>query len=144
MTPYFAPYFAVTPYFAGLIPAIRAALTNNISQLPATFPASISAIKNAIIYVHCDSGVNRTGAAVVGYLMTYGSNLSLFGLKSQPASPYTLSAAQTATNLAPPSDDTTPPGGSDIPVAEAYCNFLSTNNYQAPLAAVCVPLPNEP
>jgi len=124
--------------FAGLVPAIRNALINNTAALPA--PLSLSTIKNAIIYVHCDSGVNKTGAAVVGYLMAYGSNLTALSLPALPGSPYPLAQAQTAANLAPPSNDTDPPGGSDIPVAEAYCNYLATGQLDAKLAAACVPL----
>ena len=30
---------------------------------------------NTVIYVHCDSGVNRTGTFAIGYLMLWGSSL---------------------------------------------------------------------
>lgn len=127
--------------FSGLVPAIWFALTNNVPLLQAKVPTGISAIQNAIIYVHCDSGVNRTGAAVAGYLMTQGSNLAALSLPSRLASPYSLAQAQAAANKAPPSNDTSIPGGSDIWVAEAYCNYLSTTDYDAALVEACVPNP---
>ncbi|MBY0574391.1 MAG: hypothetical protein K2P84_11990 [Undibacterium sp.] len=125
--------------FSGLVPAIRNALTNQI-QASQHWPAALNSIKNAIIYVHCDSGVNRTGAAVAGYLMNYGSNLAAMSLPPVNKSAYTVVQAQTAANLAPPSNDTKPPGGSDIPVVQAYCNFLITGNLDADLQAKCVPI----
>lgn len=127
--------------FAGLIPAIRAALTNTISTI-ASPPPNVTAIQNAIIYVHCDSGVNRTGAAVAAYLMMYGTDVTGMSLaRNTGASPYTLQQGQNAANLAAPSDDTNPPGGWDIPVASAYCNFVVDGNFNS-LNANCVPLPN--
>lgn len=129
--------------YSGLVPAIRNTLTNNIKSLPATFPATISSITNAIIYTHCDSGVNRTGAAVAGYLMCYGSNVSQLSLAPNPqgSPPYTLAKAQAAANAAPPGNDTNPPGGCDIYVAQAYCNYLATGDLDSPLVANCVPNP---
>jgi hypothetical protein len=115
--------------FAGLVPAVSAALSNQISALPSggngAFPASVTSITNSIIYVHCDSGVNRTGAVIVSYLMMYGSNLTALGITANPAKPYKLATAQTASNLAAPSDDTSPAGGNDLIVAIAYCNYLN-------------------
>jgi hypothetical protein len=125
--------------FSGLVPAIRSALINDTS-LVTNWPEAFKSITSAIVYVHCDSGVNRTGAAVAAYLMNYGSNLTALSLASSPKSPYTLVKAQTAANLAPPSNDTNPPGGSDIPVVQAYCNFLATGHSDAALNAKCVPL----
>jgi hypothetical protein len=130
--------------FMGLIPAIRNALTNkvvNLPDTPAPFPSSVTSITNAIIYVHCDSGVNRTGAAVASYLMDHGTNVAQMGLPRQQAGPYTLAAAQAAANKAPPGDDSIPPGGADIPVAEAYCNYQATGDFDAALNAACVPDP---
>lgn len=123
--------------FAGLVPAIRNAVTNKPKEISG-FPTSVSSIKDAIIYVHCDSGVNRTGAAVAGYLMMYGSDLTVLNL-ARTSTQYKLLKAQNAANLAPPSNDSTPPGGTDIPVTEAYCNFLQTQRLDADLVAMCVP-----
>lgn len=137
--------------FAALVPAVRAALDNQISALPSgangAFPSSVTSITNSIIYVHCDSGVNRTGAVIVSYLMQYGSNLSALGIAANPAKPYALATAQTAANSAPPSDDTTPAGGNDLIVAIAYCNYLNctqtpkTANYALATAAVAAQCP---
>ena len=130
--------------YAGLIPAIYAALTNNPSGIP-NCPGSISSITDAIIYVHCDSGVNRTGAAVAGYLMTYGSNAAGYGLSAAPATPYTLQQAQNAANKFHPGNDPQPYGGVDIPVAEAYCQMINSSDKKTisgPLNANCVPLSN--
>jgi hypothetical protein len=102
--------------FAGLVPAISDALTNSP---PNTY---------AIIYVHCDSGVNRTAAAIVSYLMQYGTQL----LTKPPTSPpYSLMVAQGIANSAPPDNDTTPPGGNDIQVAMAYKNYLESGRVTA-------------
>lgn len=124
--------------YSGLVPAIRNALTNNTTALP-SWPGG--AISNAIIYIHCDSGVNRTGAAVCGYLMCYGTHVAGMSLAPAPTNPYTLAQAQTSANSAPPSNDTTPPGGCDIWVTQAYCNYLATDNIDGTLVAACVPNP---
>lgn len=138
--------------FAGLIPAIRNALTNNTANLPGTLPSGISnSIQNAIIYVHCDSGVNRTGAAVAGYLMQYGTAFGSMPAQI-PATPvltpptgapkYQLNQAQSAANANAPGNDSVPPGGGDIWVTEAYCNYLcNNNNAEAALSAWAVPNP---
>ncbi len=130
--------------FAGLIPAIHNVLVNKIGAIP-LLPKNIKSIQNAVIYVHCDSGVNRTGAAVVSYLMKYGSNLSALNLSRRTQGGcYSLQQAQIAANLAHPSDDTNPPGGSDIPVASAFCNYEinpDKNKFDA-LQQNCVPLKN--
>jgi hypothetical protein len=127
--------------FSGLVPAIRAALTNNPSSITG-FPSAVTSINNAVIYVHCDSGINRTGAAIISYLMQYGSNISSLGISANPAAPYhTLAAAQTAAKVDQP-EGNTPVGGVDQGVAEAYCNFLNNSgNPTAALSANCVPLP---
>ena len=137
--------------FAGLVPAVRAALTNQISALPSggngAFPSGVTTIQNSIIYVHCDSGVNRTGAVIASYLMQYGSNLTALGIASSPAAPYPLATAQVAANLAPPSNDTSPAGGNDLIVAIAYCNYVNctttpkTANYALASAAVAAACP---
>ncbi|WP_339133436.1 MAG: hypothetical protein WGN25_12765 [Candidatus Electrothrix sp. GW3-4] len=124
--------------YTGLISAIWNALQNQVANLP-NAPAGLASIKDAIIYIHCDSGVNRTGAAVAGYLMTYGTNVSGMKLPSTNGVPYTLTQAQTAANSAPPSNDS-PPGGVDIPVAQAYCNFIYTKNIDGSLIEACLPL----
>lgn len=125
--------------YAGLIPAIRAALTNNTSELPNWTGGDIT---NAIIYVHCDSGVNRTGAAVCGYLMCNGTNVAGMNLaRTTSAQPHTLAKAQAAANSAPPSNDTSPAGGCDIWVTQAYCNLLYTKNIDGALVQECVPNP---
>lgn len=122
--------------FAGLVSTIYAALSNDTADMPSTnSPYSGGAITSSIIYVHCDSGVNRTGAAVVGYLMKYGSNI----LTMSGVSPYPLAIAQMAANSASPSNDTNPPGGNDIQVAMAYCNYLNNLDPGAPLSANAVP-----
>lgn len=125
--------------YAELVPAISSALNNQPSKVP-NFPSSITQIRDAVIYVHCDSGVNRTGAAVIGYLMQYGSNISALGIAPPSAgSCNTLNAAQTAARVNPPSNDV-PPGGTDQAVPEAYCNLLNTKSATSPLASQCVPL----
>ena len=134
--------------FAGLVPAMFNALSNKPSQI-AGFPAS-TPITNAVVYVHCDSGVNRTGAAVIAYLMQYGSNISAFGVSSQPVAPYhTLQDGQNAALVSPPGNDS-PPGGVDQGVSEAYCNLLNhasatAHKSSSPsatdlLSANCVPI----
>jgi hypothetical protein len=128
--------------FSGLIRAVRAALTNTNTGLSAQLPSGTS-LENAIIYFHCDSGVNRTGAVATAYLMCYGSNVGAFNLAGKPSVPYTLAAAQNAANEAPPSNNP-PEGGCDIPVTEAYCNYLATKQYDADLVAQCVPLTGTP
>ncbi|WKE66569.1 hypothetical protein PVT67_04780 [Gallaecimonas kandeliae] len=126
-------------HYAGLVPAIRAALCNQPAAVP-KLPSSVTAIQNAIIYVHCDSGVNRTGAAVIGYLMCYGSNIEALQIKAPaPGSCNSLQAAQTAARVNPPANDN-PPGGVDQAVPEAYCNLLCTGSATADLASHCVPL----
>ncbi|MFT6053329.1 MAG: hypothetical protein ACJAS3_000031 [Roseivirga sp.] len=125
--------------FSGLVPAIRAALTNQTSSIPG-FPSAVTSINNAVVYVHCDSGINRTGAAIISYLMQYGSNISVLGVNSSPAAPYhTLAAAQTAAKVNQP-EGNTPVGGVDQGVAEAYCNILNTGSPTTDLPANCVPL----
>lgn len=124
--------------FDGLVPAIKNALTNNVAHMPSGFPAG--AIQNAIIYVHCDSGVNRTGAAIISYLMTYGSNIAPIQAPLGTA-PYTLVNAQAAALVSAPSNNT-PPGGVDINVAQAYCNWSQTRNLDGELSAVCIMTPN--
>jgi hypothetical protein len=125
--------------YEGLVPAIRAALTNNTNALPSWSGGEIT---NAIIYIHCDSGVNRTGAAVCGYLMCYGTNVLEMSLaRSTSNTQYTLTQAQKAANSAPPSNDTIPAGGCDIWVAQAYCNYLQTKNIDGTLVKACVPDP---
>ena len=90
--------------------------------------------------MHCDSGVNRTGAAVIGYLTQYGSNIAALGISPPAAGSYnTLQAAQTAARVNPPANDT-PPGGVDQAVPEAYCNLLHKGSATADLATQCVPL----
>ncbi|EKD45449.1 MAG: hypothetical protein ACD_69C00286G0002, partial [uncultured bacterium] len=60
----------------------------NIALKNEVWPA-FPTTQNSIIYVHCDSGVNRTGAVIVSYLMLFGSNVSKFGLApTQPSKPY--------------------------------------------------------
>lgn len=136
--------------FAGLVPAIHHALSNQVNKLPGSFPSGITSITNAIIYVHCDSGVNRTGAAVAGYLMQYGSNLSnpmpasVVPGVTPPASglpKYQLNQAQSAANANAPGNDSSPAGGADLWVTEAYCNYLATGNVDAALVQWSVPYP---
>ncbi len=124
--------------YQNLILAIWNALQNQTANIP-NLPSSVSAIKDAIIYVHCDSGVNRTGAAVAGYLLTFGSNVAQMNLKSTNGVPYTLAQAQTAANSAPPSNDS-PVGGVDIPVTQAYCNLIYTKDIDGKLIQACLPL----
>lgn len=124
--------------FDDLIPAIKNALTNTVKDMPARFPAST--IKDAIIYVHCDSGVNRTGAAIISYLMTYGSHIVPIQHPLGTA-PYTLANAQAAALVSAPSNNT-PPGGVDINVAQAYCNWVQTKNLDGELSAICIMTPN--
>lgn len=125
--------------FAGLVPAIFNALSNNPSKISG-FPAS-TPITNAVVYVHCDSGVNRTGAAVIAYLMQYGSNISALGVSPQPPAPYhTLQDGQNAALVNPPGNDS-PPGGVDQGVSEAYCNLINAGSATATLSANCVPKP---
>lgn len=122
--------------FSGLIWAIRNALQGQTASLP-NAPASLGQIRDAIIYVHCDSGVNRTGAAVAGYLMTFGSNLAALRLPSSNGVPYSLADAQTAAYNAPPDNDK-PIGGSDLPVTQAYCNYVYTKNMDGTLIEACL------
>ncbi|MFD2643450.1 hypothetical protein [Pseudomonas japonica] len=123
--------------YSALVPAIWNALQNQTPNLPGV-PATLQAITNAIIYVHCDSGVNRTGAAVAGYLMTFGSNLAALDLPASNGVPCTLAKAQAAAGRAAPSNDS-PPGGVDIPVTQAYCNYIYTKNIDGELIAACLP-----
>lgn len=127
--------------FDGLVPAIRNALTNNITDLPAGFPAS--GITDAIIYVHCDSGVNRTGAAIISYLLTYGSNIPDIQSPLGTTTPYTMENAQKAALVSAPSNNT-PPGGVDINVAQAYCNWRQTGDVDGKLVTDCILTPNQP
>lgn len=122
--------------FSGLVPMIRAALTNASGAIP----GYSGSIQNAVIYVHCDSGINRTGAAVIAYLMQYGSNVTALGI-TPPASAATYNTLQQAQNAAavdPPEGDS-PLGGADQAVAEAYCNLLYSGSPTAALSASCVP-----
>lgn len=124
--------------FSSLVPMIRAALTNASGAIP----GYTGSIKNAVIYVHCDSGINRTGAAIIAYLMQYGSKLAALGI-TPPASATTYNTLQQAQNAAavdPPQGDS-PLGGADQAVAEAYCNLLYTTSPTNPLSASCVPNP---
>lgn len=122
--------------FAGLVPAIRHALSNQPSKIPGFTGDSIT---DAIIYVHCDSGINRTGAAIISYLMQYGSNIKALGIAASPASPFhTLRSAQAAALIDPPEGDK-PPGGVDQGVSEAYCNLINTGKATNDLSARCVP-----
>lgn len=123
--------------YSALVPALWNALQNQTANLPGGTAAPQS-ITNAIIYVHCDSGVNRTGAAVTGYLMTFGSNLAALDLPSTNGVPCTLAKAQAAAERAAPSNDS-PPGGVDIPVTQAYCNYIYTKNIDGELIAACLP-----
>ncbi len=124
--------------YSGLVPAIHNALSNNPSKISG-FPET--PIKNAVIYVHCDSGINRTGAAIIGYLMQYGSNISDLGIPALPDSPYhSLQAAQKAAGIYPPVGDS-PTGGVDQAVPEAYCNLINTKSVTGPLSQNCVPRP---
>ncbi|WP_110971991.1 hypothetical protein [Pseudomonas huaxiensis] len=123
--------------YSALVPAIWNALNNQTANLPAK-PGAPTGISNAIIYVHCDSGVNRTGAAVAGYLLNFGSNLAALDQPSSNGVPTTLAKAQAAAGRAAPSNDS-PPGGVDIPVAQAYCNYLYTKQVDGSLIAACLP-----
>ncbi|NWD71754.1 hypothetical protein HX870_29530 [Pseudomonas gingeri] len=127
--------------YSGLIWAIWNALQGQTANLP-NAPSALTSIKDAIIYIHCDSGVNRTGAAVAGYLMNFGTHVAAMNLPSTNGVPYTLAQAQTAANLAPPSNDSSPPGGADIPVAQAYCNYLYTKTLDGELSVACLPASN--
>ena len=125
--------------YEGLIPAIRYALFNDPNQ-STPFSNAIKLLSNAIIYVHCDSGVNRTGAAITGYLMQYGTNVTAM----QPAAslnltvPYTLSVAQQMAYSAPPTGNV-PPGGADIAVTQAFCQLKNSGSISGTLDANCVP-----
>jgi hypothetical protein len=125
--------------FSGLIPAIHAALSSNLSGIPG-LPPSITSIEHAVVYVHCDSGINRTGAAIIAYFMQYGSTISALGIPPNPVAPYhTLQNAQSAAMVDQP-EGNTPIGGVDQGVAEAYCNILKTGSPTTDLPANCVPL----
>lgn len=124
--------------FSGLVPAISSALNNDAAGIPGL--ASSTQIQNAIIYVHCDSGINRTGAAIISYLMQYGSNIGALGIAANPASPYhQLSTAQNAAQVDPP-EGNVPVGGADQGVSEAYCNLINAGSPTANLSERCVPL----
>lgn len=121
--------------FSHLVPTIRAALTNQTGAIA----GYTGAIQNAVIYVHCDSGINRTGAAIIAYLMQYGSAVTALGIPCTSAGSYhTLQAAQTAAAVDPPEGDS-PVGGVDQAVSEAYCNLLYTGDATSALASACVP-----
>lgn len=123
--------------YSALVPAIWNALNNQTANLPSGTGVPTS-ITNAIIYVHCDSGVNRTGAAVTGYLLNFGSNLAALDQPSSNGVPTTLAKAQAAAERAAPSNDS-PPGGVDIPVTQAFCNYIYTKQLDGSLIAACLP-----
>lgn len=125
--------------YDGLIPAIRFALFNDLNQ-STPFSNAISLLHNAIIYVHCDSGVNRTGAAITGYLMQYGTNVTAMqpAASLNLAAPYTLSVAQQMAYSAPPTGNV-PPGGADIGVTQAFCQLKNTGSISGTLDPNCVP-----
>jgi len=152
--------------FGGLVDAVHAALTNQVQLLPSgnnTMAGNNGSsndytggtITNSIIYVHCDSGVNRTGAVIAAYLMKYGSNL--MGTVDQPMpgdftpatgvplQGYTMCVAQEAANSVAPANDTpntksSAPGGADLQIAMAYKQvFLLSLDYSAFLPSGAIP-----
>jgi len=152
--------------FGGLVDAVHAALTNNTEQLPAGSntrqgnPGSSDTytggqITNSIVYVHCDSGVNRTGAVIAAYLMKYGSHLQGNGsqqlpgditpAEGVPVGGYPMCVAQEAANSAAPQNDTgtsssSGPGGADLQIVMAYKQvFLLNLDYSAGLPSDAVP-----
>lgn len=120
--------------FKDLPDSLHYVLTNQASKVPNLGSPDI---KNAIIYVHCDSGINRTGAAVISYFTKYGSKIQQYGV---PNEDNTLAEGQTAAQQNQP-EGNMPVGGVDQGIAEAYCNYTySDGNALAKLNANCVPL----
>lgn len=71
-----------------------------------------------VIYVHCDSGVNRTGTFTVSYLLAYGSNIS--GPCSSLESAYQTADAMVPQNQAPAS--------TYFPMITQYCDSLPNSD----------------
>ncbi|OIQ95078.1 hypothetical protein GALL_228830 [mine drainage metagenome] len=126
--------------FQGLIPALQQILNNYypaLNPLLTSGTAALNDVSNALVYVHCDSGVNRTGAAILAYLMTWGSNLAACGLPHHAGPVAPLAEGLRAVSAILPGNAPPAPGqyGADLPVVQAYGNYLLTGAYNAPLDA---------
>lgn len=88
-----------------------------------------------LIYIHCNSGVNRTGAANVSYFLTYGSSIYSSG------KPMTLKESyEKADSLGPRQT----PGPGDEQLVQAYCNYISSDPpATTPTCSQCTYLPSE-
>jgi len=118
--------------FAGLVEYLNELLTSSaaLSSPPAT---------PYLIYFHCDSGVNRTGALNMGYFMTYGSYF--FNCTSMTAA----EAYANANSIAPGANQS--PSQPEIPCANAlilaqcYCNYMLTGSPDNDVTECVLPPP---
>lgn len=75
----------------------------------------------SVIYFHCDSGVNRTGALKVAYFFKYGSYFFKASMTLQEA-------FANADSIAPGKQA---PSADDVQLVQAYCNYVLSGSPNA-------------